>query len=148
MLNWVDVNRTFAELDQFRRQMDSVFERALRDELYGSSSERGDRAAGATLETTDEAFILRAELPGVSPEDIELQVTADGLTLRAERRLEQPEGYSVHRQERGSWQVARSWSFPVKVDPDNAHAEVEHGLLTVHLPKAAEMQPRRITVRS
>ncbi len=148
MLNWVDVNRSLAELDLFRRQMENVFERALRDELEGSLSENQNGAIGASLETTDDELVLRAELPGIQPDDIELQVTGDGLTLRAERTLEEHEGYSVHRQERGSWRVSRSWSFPVKVDADNARAEVKNGLLTVHLPKAAETRPRRIDIKS
>src|SRR5690606_11388939 len=100
------------------------------------------------FEARDDAFVLAVDVPGVAPEDIELQVTAEGVTLRAERKVVPPEGYSTHRQERGAFRIARSWSLPVAVDPDAAVAEVKNGVLTVTLPKAPEEQPRRITIHA
>ncbi len=149
MLNWMDLNRTFNELDLFRREMDRLFQASLRDELNqgGALSELG-RDAHTRLETRDDAFVLAVDLPGVAPDDITLQVTAEGVTLRAERKLVPPEGYSTHRQERGAYRVSRSWTLPVAIDPDAATAEVKHGVLSVHLPKAPEVQPRRINIHS
>ena len=148
MLNWVDVNRTFAELEAFRHQMDRVFAHALRNELQnGVGLSQVDRDTGTNLEVLEDAFVLTADLPGVAPEDVDLQVTADGVTLRAERNVEAPEGYSTHRRERGNWTLSRSWSLPAPVDVEASNAEVKNGVLTVRLPKTAEVQPRRIEVK-
>ena len=119
MLNWMDVNRTFQELDLFRREMDRLFNDALRDEVVGGSAFSAlDQRAGARMITTDEAFVLTVDVPGVRSEDIGLQVTRDGLTLHAARTIGVPEGYSTHRHERGSWEISRSWNMPVAIDPD------------------------------
>jgi len=147
MLNWIDVNRTFAELDTFRRQMDRVFEHALRNELYGRGISQLDRETGTNFQNLEDAFVLTADLPGVNPDDVDLKVTADGVTLLAERKVEAPEGYSTHRRERGNWTLSRSWTLPAPVNVEAATAEVKNGVLTVILPKSPEVQPKRIEVK-
>lgn len=114
MLNWMDVNRTFNELELFRREMDRLFSDAVQGELRGSLSQASGRV-GADLRTTEEAFVLSVDVPGIDPGDIDLQITRDGVTLRAERRLEAPEGYATHRQERSSWRLSRSWNLPMPI---------------------------------
>lgn len=149
MLNWMDVNQTFRDLDLFRREMDRMFNQAVRDELrYGGALSEVGRDVGAYVEATDKAFVLTVDLPGVAPEDIDLQVTREGLTLRAERKVVPPESYSTHRQERRSWRFSRSWTLPVPIDVDETVATVANGMLTVTLPKAAEVQPRRIDIKA
>jgi HSP20 family protein len=59
-----------------------------------------------------------------------------------------PEGYSVHRQERTASRFSRSFTLPCAVNGDAISASLEHGVLTVTLPKAPESQPRQITVKS
>lgn len=148
MLNWNDINRSFAELDAFRRQWDRAFERTLRNEGRRGGLSQLEVDSGATLTAEGDRFLLRADLPGVDPADIDLQVTTDGITLRARRTVGVPEGYTTHRRERGGWEFSRSWSLPAPVNVDETRAEVVHGVLTVTMPKAADAQPRRITVKA
>lgn len=105
---------------------------------------------GAALSVTDEGsqYVLRADLPGVAEKDIELTVTGNTVTLKAERKVEPPAGHSVHRSERRGFRFARSYELPVRVDAEKVRADLKHGVLTVTLPKPAEVQPKQINVKA
>jgi HSP20 family protein len=94
------------------------------------------------------AFVVRAEVPGVAEKDIELSATATTLTLKGQRKVEAPKGYSTHRTERNSWSFARTFELPAKVDAERVEARLENGVLTVTLPKAPEAQPKQIAVKA
>jgi HSP20 family protein len=92
-------------------------------------------------------YVVTAELPGMSPETIELTITGEMLTLRGERT--RPEGIadeSYRRQERlfGRW--SRTIPLPERVDSARAVAQYAHGVLTITLPRAEESRPRQIAV--
>jgi len=136
-----DLSRQF---DELRRELDRVF----------NDPERGGFALGrevwpsVALSDEGQAWVLRAELPGLSEKDVDLQVTAESVTLRAERRLATPEGYTVHRRERVGFRVARTFTLPTKIDPEKVEASLKHGILTVKLAKAADAQPRQVQVKA
>jgi HSP20 family protein len=106
--------------------------------------------AEATFELKDDGnqLLLTASLPGLKQSELELTATAEKLSLRGERRIEVPEGYSARRRERQSYTFSRSYSLPVKIDPDKVEAKLVDGILTVTLPKAEESKPRNITVHA
>jgi HSP20 family protein len=152
----MDVERRLAEIDAYRRQMDSLFD-ALDwgfDEASGLLGDHGLRYLGwgtwpdALVFDHGAELVVSADVPGLTAEDIDLQVTQAGLTISGERQIVRPDGYTVHRAERGSFRFSRSINLPVTVDPDQVSAEVRHGVLTVKLPKSPESQPHRITIRS
>lgn len=129
--------------DQLRRELDRVFfdfERSTPSRFEGPNS--------LSLKDEGAAYVLRAELPGVSEKDIELTVTGNTLSLKAERKLEAPQGHSAHRTERSAWTVARSLELPVAVDSGAVVAELKHGILTVTLPKSKEALPKQIAVKA
>jgi HSP20 family protein len=101
-----------------------------------------------SLDDEGGAFVVRAELPGLAEKDLELNATATTLTLRGERKVEAPEGYSTHRNERGAYRFARTFELPTKIDSDRVEARLENGVLTVTLPKAPEAQPKQISVKA
>lgn len=148
MLDFMNLNRTFHELDLFRREFDRLFDQGSIDDVVGRTLGETARDTGARFDDRTDAFVLSVDVPGVNPADVDLQVTRDGITLRVAREVAVPEGYSTHRAERGSWQLSRSWSLPVPVDPETATAEVKNGVLIVTMPKIPEVQPRRIEVAS
>jgi HSP20 family protein len=85
---------------------------------------------------TPDRYVLEAELPGLSQDDVELRVDVDGLTLRGERRFSEagrPETF--HRVERSYGPFTRSFRFPEPVDPDGIAARFVDGLLQVEIPK-------------
>ena len=99
-----------------------------------------------TFEDTSEAFTVRAEVPGLNEKDVEINVTANVLSLKAARKVEAPEGYTAHRRERSSFSFARSFELPTHIDPEKVQASLKQGVLTVTLPKVAEAQPKKVTV--
>ena len=86
-------------------------------------------------------LFVEAELPGIKPDDVELHVYADRLTLSAEKSAEKregEEGKSYFRSERSWGKVERVISFPVEVDPDSAKAGFKHGVLTVEVAERGQ----------
>ena len=100
------------------------------------------------VKETDDAFVLKADLPGVEDANLDIAVHNNVLTISGKRTMEVPKGYQVLRQERGDIQFARSFSLPTKVDFDKCSATVKDGMLILKMSKTAEAQPRRISVRS
>ena len=99
---------------------------------------------------TEKAFCIKAELPGVRAEDVDVQVDKNVLTLKGERRFER-EGHeekeSLHRIERAYGSFARSFALSEAVDAEKIEAELKDGVLTVRLPKKAAVLPRRVEVK-
>lgn len=142
---WMDLSDPFRAFDTMRRQMDQVFREF--DETAGS---RGRALAfpRAALRDNKEAFVLTAEVPGLTEKDLQLTATQDSLTVAGERKNTNPEGYAVHRRERGDLRFSRSFQLPARIDVERVSAEVKNGLLTVTLPKHPEAQPKSITVKA
>lgn len=98
-------------------------------------------------ETADRQIVLKAELPGLRREDIDLTVENNTLTIRGERKREGgvPED-RYHRVERAYGAFSRSFTLPNTVDGANVRAEYREGVLTVTLPTRDEVRPRQIEV--
>jgi HSP20 family protein len=137
---FADFGRGFPAHAALRRELDRVlgeFERS-------AGSQRA--APAVTFEDEGASFTFRADVPGLTEKDFQINVAGNTLTLRGERKLEAPEKYSAHRRERSEFRFAKSFELPARVDADKATATLRHGVLTLHLPKVAEEQPRQISV--
>ncbi len=141
---WMDVNDPFRAFDAVRRRMDQVF----RDYDQSAAPRARVTYPRASLRDTKEGFVLTAEVPGLAENDIQISATMESLTIAGERKGKAPEGYAVHRQERGALRFARSFALPAKIDVDKVSASVKNGVLTVTMPKHPESQPRAITVKA
>ena len=96
-----------------------------------------------------EAWVVKAELPGVTPDQIHIDVEEDTLTLRGERAFSEPNREAAyHRRERGSGQFRRVVRIPGRLASDEVKAEYRDGVLTVRLPKAKEARPRRVQIEA
>lgn len=96
-----------------------------------------------------ERLYVRAELPGIKPEDIEISVEGDTLTLRGERKpVEAGDNVNYHRREREAGRFRRIITIPNRIDPEAVDASFKNGILTVILPKAAEARPKQIQIKS
>lgn len=96
---------------------------------------------------TAEAFVVRASVPGVRPEDVQVTVHGDTLTIQARsEQAEERKGEAWHLRERRTGTFRRSVSLSVPVDADRATAEHDHGVLTLTLPKAESAKPKQIRV--
>lgn len=130
------------------RQLDQIQD-ALAQTLWDG------RARSATLYpmlnawTNDHEAIVRAVVPGMDPEKLEIQVVGDLLTLRGQRESEAlQENQTWLRRERPSGTFSRSLQLPFHVDSDRVSARARNGILTITLPRAEQEKPRKIAVKS
>jgi HSP20 family protein len=125
----------------------------LQDQLFrpllGDGTRLTSFAPAVDIYEDDNAIHLKAELPGMRPEDIKINVENNVLTVSGERKLEHEdkrEGY--HRIERSYGTFTRSFVLPESVDPEKVEAEVTEGVLTLKIPKKPQVEPKRIEVKS
>jgi len=144
-----DFDRHFSVLNSLRREMDRVFgdfERGYGHDYLQASGQ--GLAPRLSVQDTGAELRVRAEVPGLTQKDLQITVEQSSLTIRGQRKVEEPKGYSVHRQERGQLSFARSFTLPSRIDAEKAVAELKNGVLELTLPKLAEAQPRQIQVRA
>lgn len=96
----------------------------------------------------DKGIVIRLEAPGVAPDRLQIESHGPTLAVGGKRESAAPEGASHHRRERGSGEFSRSVQLPADVDPSQAEATYKNGMLTIRVPKRAELKPRPIAVRS
>jgi len=131
----------FQEVAELQRAVNRLFDDRLRhDSAYTQTFPVG------IYETADEV-VVQAELPGVSKEDVNVQVQGSQLTIRARRQHRAPEGATWLRQESTDGEFLRTFNLGLPIRPDGIVAEYENGVLSVHLPKADEVKPRQIAIR-
>ena len=136
---------SWREMERLRREMN----RLLAD---GSVQPQWNVAPGypaMNVWTTEDSAVVTAELPGVSPEDIDISVHNHMLTLRGSRRAEElDESVTYHRRERTHRAFTRSFHLPFPVDVEQVEAGFENGVLSVSLPRAEADKPKKIVVKT
>ena len=136
----------FGELLSLRSAMDHLFEDSFVRRPFGAGFD-GPSALPLDVTRTADALVIEAVLPGIRPEDVEITVEDNTLSIRGEYREEKHEGEGealVTEIRRGS--VARTLTLPTGLEPDKATASFEHGVLTLKLPKAESVKPRQIRI--
>lgn len=98
------------------------------------------------LWTNPDGAIVAAEVPGVSPDDLEISIRRDTVTLRGTRKGEPMEDAVVLRQERMTGSFARNMVLPFRVDTERASAKFDRGVVTLTLPRPEEDKPHRISI--
>jgi HSP20 family protein len=134
------------ELQRLRTEMDRLFE-----EVFGDGGEgrwqTGMWAPPVDLYDTDDAFVLKAELPGLGKDDIQIEVHDRTLTLRGERKQEtEAKEERYHRRERTYGSFQRSFWLPTIVDAEKIQADFKNGILELRLPKSETAKPKRIAI--
>ncbi len=133
------------ELTSLQSEMNRLFNTAF-DAPQGNAPARRWAPPMDLLET-DEHFVLRADLPGVSEEDVTIELEDTVLTVSGERKAEhEANGEGFHRVERSFGRFSRSLTLPKGVDAESVSAAFDHGVLEVRIPKPAERKPRRISI--
>lgn len=132
-----------------RRSLLADFDRLI-DDMLTMPERRAQMSWGVAVDVaeTDGEFVLKASVPGIDPDDIEITLTDNVLTIRGEIQEEKDvEEESYHICERRFGQFSRSVTLPTQVDADKVDATVENGVLRVTIPKAEAVKPRRISVK-
>jgi HSP20 family protein len=134
------------------RRMHDMIDRIM-DESFLDISRHDGLMSGVVpvdIYQTDEDVVVKATMPGVKPEDINISITGEMLTVEGELKEEveigDEKGVRYHVRERRYGSYYRSLTLPTMVDADKASAEFENGILTLTLPKVEEVKPKTITV--
>jgi HSP20 family protein len=137
----------FRELSSLQTEMNRLFNAAFDTQGNGPSARRW--APAMDLLETDDAFVLRADLPGLSESDVNIELEDNVLTLSGERKVEHEdkrEGF--YRVERAYGTFSRSLTLPKGVDPEAVSASFDRGVLEVRVPKPEQRRPRKIEIAS
>jgi len=149
IVRWYDqptASRPLGLMDQWKREMDRLFADFTGRTV--SSYRTGVFPALNVTEDSDKLYVS-SELPGMEPDDVEISVEGETLTLRGERKLpEAGEGVNYHRREREGGRFRRIITLPARIDPNGVEAVFNNGVLSIVLPKAAEARPRQIKVKT
>lgn len=135
------------EMMTLREAMDRLFDDAFTRPINNGNNNWG--APAIDLYQTNEDVVVRAALPGLKIEDVQISITGDVLTLKGEFKQDnevKEATYHIKEQRYGSFE--RSVMLPIDVQSEKARAEFENGVLTVTLPKAEQVKPRTITVKT
>lgn len=136
----------FREMLSMRREMDRLF-----DSFFEASPStwEGQSNWGLAVDVSenDDNFVVRASIPGVNPDDIEVTLSDNTLTIKGETQSDvTSENEKYHVRERRSGGFTRTLTLPMPLKTDAIEANHENGVLTLTLPKAEEVKPRRITI--
>jgi HSP20 family protein len=134
----------FREMMSLRQAMDRLFE----DSFVRLPRLSGDGEFPIDMYQTQDNLVVKAALPGVKPEEVDITINDDVLTIKGEHQEEQEnkEDDYLYR-ERYYGAFSRSVTIPVKVKSEKAEATFEDGVLTLTIPKADEIKPKRIKVK-
>lgn len=139
---WYDIDRDTAVMDEMRRRLEG---------LFGDADARATTCLSgswprANLYDAGTSLVAILEVPGLHEDDLEIEAHQEALTISGHRKVETPEGFKVHRNERRPGRFSRSFGLPCKVDLEKTKANLKDGVLTITLEKGVEAQPRKIAV--
>ncbi|HEX4404475.1 MAG TPA: HSP20 family small heat-shock protein [Polyangia bacterium] len=119
------------------------------DAFQGLDAWNGPRGFAPTFEVREskDAYVFKADLPGIAEKELEIHMTGNILTVAGERKQESTqEGERYFAVERGYGRFSRSFSLPEGTDGEHVSAELKDGVLTLSVPKKPEVQAKRITI--
>ena len=135
----------FQEMLNLRRTVDRLFDNASPDHEWGQPTMWG--LAIDVVENKDD-FIVKASVPGINPDDLDISYADDTLTIKGEIKSDnevKENQYHFHERRFGSF--ARSISLPTKIKGDAIEASYQNGVVILRLPKAEEVKPKRIAIK-
>jgi HSP20 family protein len=137
----------FRDLLTTQREFDRLFKEAFSPMSGETEVSTRSWAPPVDIYETEDAIVLKAELPGIDPKDVEVRVEDNTLYLKGERNYEKEvKEQNYHRIERSYGSFARSFSLPNSIDAEKVKAEYKDGLLTLTMPKREETKPKTIKI--
>jgi HSP20 family protein len=136
----------FGELERLKRQMD-----LLGRGIAGGLSREPSAGVFPLINVTEDknGYHVRAELPGIKSDELEISVTGETLSISGERKIAEEKGdVKYHRREREAGKFSRIVSLPSQIDTGKVEAKCVDGLLTIVLPKAEAAKQKQILVKS
>ncbi|HET7212165.1 MAG TPA: Hsp20/alpha crystallin family protein [Terriglobia bacterium] len=144
IIRWEPFRDLVSTQDRFNQLFNGTFARAFGDQHELSP---GAWVPAVDIYETDDSVVLKAELPGINPDDVEIRVEDSTLYLKGERKFEKEvKEENLHRVERSYGTFARTFALPNTIDADKVKAEYQNGILTLTMPKHEEAKPRTIKI--
>ncbi len=142
LIRWEPFREMLTLREMMDRMIDEVFERPFGVTFAG-------QIPAIDMYQTDNEVVVKAALPGVKADDVQINLTGDVLTIKGEiKQEEEQKGRNYHIREQRWGAFERSIILPTAVVAEKAKAEFENGILTITLPKAEEVRPKTITVKA
>lgn len=136
------------EMMSLRNEMNRLFEQMFDGGSLAQWQPSTSWSLAVDVVENDDAFIVTVSVPGISPDDLDITITDNVLTIKGEYKADETiEEEKYHIRERRYGSFGRSISLPVSVNGDAVDANYENGVLTLTVPKAEEVKPRRIAVK-
>ena len=143
IVRWEPFRDIMATQRELNRLFSENFPRLLGDEEQSTRT----WAPPVDIYETEDSLVLKADLPGVDPKDVEIRVEDSTLYLKGERKFEKEvKEESYHRVERSYGAFTRSFSLPNSIDSEKVTAEYKDGQLTLTMPKREETKPKTIKI--
>ena len=137
----------FEEMQALRNEMNRLFEPFINQEGASGELRRSTWYPAVDVEETRDQIYVRAELPGMTRDDIQVEFENGVLTIRGEKKFDrEAKERTYHRIERAYGSFVRTFTLPRTVDAENVTARYENGVLELEMPKRAEAKPRRIEI--
>jgi HSP20 family protein len=144
--------RAFRDLDVIPSQFDRIFDEMVRgvvDRPFGWELRTSAWSPSMEVYETDNEMLVGAELPGVQPNDIDVRIENNVLTVRGERKIEEDASRGhAHRKEFCYGTFVRSITLPATIDQDRVSAELKDGVLRVRLPKTEQARARQVQIEA
>ena len=138
----------FREVLSLRREMDRLFDNALTGTRADGGTATSWDLALDVVENPDE-YVVKASLPGIHPDNLDITFTNNTLTIKGEVKEDQEfDQAQYHIRERRYGTFARSLGLPSGIKGEAIQAKYENGVLTLHLPKAEEVKPKKIAIQA
>jgi HSP20 family protein len=141
-----------ASLSDLRHELDRLFDAFMRDPFGSLSDAMGNQRGwlpAIDVAENDQEVTVRAEIPGVAPEELDISVTGKQLTISGEKKQSShQEGNGFHLAETRFGAFRRSIDLPSAVDPEHVSAECDQGVLTIKLAKTAAAAGHRVEIKS
>ena len=132
------------EMDQLQREMNRLIAATEQKGIVGTSG-----FPSINIWANEDGQFISAEMPGFSPEDINIDATADTLTISGSRKMDASgEEIRYHRNERGYGEFKRTIQLPFMIDTESVKASFKNGVLAIHLQRAEADKPKKIAVTS
>lgn len=137
----------FQEMDMLRRELDQVFRGVGGGTPFLPGIGAGEYPR-MNLSEDDNNYYVEALVPGIDPDDLDLNLMRGALTLSGERQEDEDNGRTWHRHERGAGKFMRTLELPDTIDSSKVDAEYRDGVLMITLAKPQSEQPKKISVRA
>ena len=147
IVRWEPFRELLTAQDRFNQLFNQAFGQALGSEGQEDLSNRM-WAPAVDIYESEQNLVVKTELPGIDPKDVEVRIENQTLFIRGERKFERDvKEQSYHRVERSYGSFARSFTLPNTVNPEHVKAEYKDGVLTLTLAKREEAKPKTIKIQ-